>query len=124
NSKKLDRPIKTKCIFLFLPKTKRLYRSARSSNISAIPSHSATSAVNTGSSSATPDTVHANKTAAKANKTSADSASGNKSPVLTIQGLLFEDAKSIDDTEAMPLAFGSKQLRTACYLRLLRIIKK
>ncbi|KAG3003554.1 hypothetical protein PC121_g21352 [Phytophthora cactorum] len=89
-----------------------------------MPSHSATSAVNTGSSSATPDTVHANKTAASANKTSADTTSGNKAPVLTIEDLLFDDAKSIDDTETMLLTFGAKQLRTACYLRQLRNVKK
>ncbi|KAF1795778.1 hypothetical protein GQ600_8221 [Phytophthora cactorum] len=67
---------------------------------------------------------HANKTAASANKTSADTASGNKAPVLTIEDLLFDDAKSIDDTEAMLLTCGAKQLRTACYLRQLRIVKK
>ncbi|KAG2763859.1 hypothetical protein PC129_g21849 [Phytophthora cactorum] len=89
-----------------------------------MPYHLATSVVNTGSSNATPGTAHANKAAASANKTSADTASGNKAPVLTIEDLLFGDAKSIDDTEAMLLTCGAKQLRTACYLRQLRIVKR
>ncbi|KAF1781562.1 hypothetical protein JG687_00017162 [Phytophthora cactorum] len=72
-------------------------------------SHSAPPATNTGSSRATP------------NK---DTTRAHKAPVLTIEDLLFDDTKNIDDTEALLLTFGAKQLRTACYLCQLRIVKK
>eukprot|EP00644_Phytophthora_capsici_P003060 jgi/Phyca11/102562/e_gw1.7.470.1 len=44
-------------------------------------------------------------------------------PLLSIDELLFDESQSIEDTETGLLAFGAKQLRTACYCRQLRIVK-
>ncbi|KAF4139959.1 hypothetical protein GN958_ATG10873 [Phytophthora infestans] len=44
-------------------------------------------------------------------------------PLLSIDKLLCDESQSIEDTETGLLAFGAKQLRTACYCRQLRIVK-